>query len=142
MLAFDGMELEAKTQLTDVFEKDPKAPLSVAFALRALDAPSSDDAFARLATALVDGTDPNAVLAYLRMLGPKAAAATAAVVPFLANDDTAVRTTAAVALGAFGPGAKDALPALERATKDADATVALAAKQAIEQIRASPAPPK
>jgi HEAT repeat protein len=142
MLAFDGTVLEAKTQLTDAFEKDPKAPLSVAFALRALDAPSSEEAFARLTSALADGTDPRTVLAYLRMLGPKAVPATAAVVPFLSNGDAAVRTTAAVALGAFGPGARDALPALELATKDADATVVLAAKQAIAQISASPDRPK
>ena len=142
MLAFDGTEEHAIPKLTDAFEKDPKAPLSVAFALRALDAPSAEKAFARLTTSLADGTDPRTVLAYLRMLGPKAAGATAAVVPFLSDDDATIRMTAAVALGAFGPGAKDALPALERSTHDSDANTALASKQAIATIRAGTGPTK
>jgi HEAT repeat protein len=142
MFVFDGTERTALARLSAEFEKSAKAPLSVAYGLCALDAPESARALARLTSALSEGTDPNAVLAYLRMLGPKAAAATPGVVPFLAGEVAQTRMLAAVALGAFGPGAKEAIPALERLAKDSDANVVLGAKQAIEQIRADPAPQK
>lgn len=121
--------------LSRAFDKDGSPP-SIAFALAALDAPAEAKALERLIAMASKGERLSDVLAALRLLGPKAAAATPAVVPFLTNEDPIVRMTAAVALGAFGPGAKDALPALERSSKDADANVALTSKQAIEEIRA------
>jgi HEAT repeat protein len=52
----------------------------------------------------------------------------------LADEDAAVRAAAATALGAYGPAAESALPALRKATKDADEQVQREAGRAIITI--------
>ncbi len=136
-----GVRDRSVAALARAFDGDGSPP-SVAFALAALDATAAAKALERLIAMASRGERLSDVLAALRLLGPKAAGSVAAIVPHLSSEDPRTRISAAVALGAIGPGAKDALPALERMSKDPDAMVVTAAKQAIEEIRAASGPTK
>jgi HEAT repeat protein len=138
-IAATGAARVAVPALTTVLEDFPNTPPSVAYALCALDAPVAPRALERLMAVAGEDVPGQDLLVLLRLLGPKAAAAAPLVVRALQSEDEAVRTSAAVALGAFGPDAKDALPALEAVAEDEAPMVALAARRAIEAIRLPPA---
>jgi HEAT repeat protein len=135
-LAAVGVAEEAVPTLTREFDADPDAPLTVAHALCALDAPCAAKALERLVSALEDPDLRDQALGLLKDLGPKAAAATAALTRLLAEPGIFVRAGAADALGAIGPSAKEALPALERAAQDKSPAVSDHARRAIASIRA------
>jgi HEAT repeat protein len=52
----------------------------------------------------------------------------------LASDKVSVRLMALNTLGLFGPRAKEALPAIQKATQDADASVQQRAKEVLEKV--------
>lgn len=128
-------ERAAVEALSDWFEHDIDPPADLAWALVELDAPIAPRALAQLAELATDRTDPHLALRCIAELGPKAAPTVPAVAGQLASTFDEVRKLAALALGAIGPAAKDALPALERAFSDRDKDVAAAARAAVERIR-------
>ena len=60
-----------------------------------------------------------------------------ALIPLLADADPDVRWTAARALGAVGPKAAKAVPALTKALRDENADVREGARVAIEKVQAA-----
>jgi HEAT repeat protein len=61
--------------------------------------------------------------------------AVAVLVPLVENGDGPIRCQAIEALGAMGPAAKDAIPALQEAMEDASSPVRIAARRALKKIR-------
>jgi len=92
-------------------------------------------ALAEIARSTTQGTQYKALDA-LAQLGTEAAAATDTLVELLQADDFRVRSRAAFALGAIGPAARQALPALQRAARDRNPQVRQNARQAIAKIMA------
>lgn len=68
-------------------------------------------------------------------IAPTDSRVVAAMSAAMRNTDRRVRTTAARVLGKAGPAARPALPALEKAARDENASVRQAAAEALEKIR-------
>ena len=129
--------------LTRAFEKDPAASPNVARSLVALDAPLAGKALDRLIEGMGSSDDPTRELILLGQLGAKAARAVPAICKILDGTDKFRRLSAADALAKIGLAAKDALPALERGARDADADVAQSCTRALDAIRTpGEGPPK
>ncbi len=71
----------------------------------------------------------------LARIGTQAEEPITALVPLLADRDSAVRLNTAIALSAFGAKGSQAVAALQNAQKDRDSRVAAAATAALERIR-------
>ena len=132
--------------------KNPDAGIRAraAFALKEL-GPTAKTALPALATAL---SDTNLNVRYwaattLKQFGPEAVSAVPALVMSLKTFPGGtpklegphryfadIRSVSAEALGAIGPGSKDAIPALKEATKDKNADVQAAAVMALKNIQA------
>ncbi|MDZ4686181.1 MAG: HEAT repeat domain-containing protein [Planctomycetaceae bacterium] len=127
--------------ITNVIESDdPKLRLAAAWSLLQFD-PGNDDYLKIALPRLIEGlSQPEAPIRYeaartLGQLGPKAAAAQAALVERLATEnDRQVRIAMAVAVAELGPGATMAVPSLIGIAKGSDVAARRAAMYSLGRI--------
>ncbi|MGB2823153.1 MAG: HEAT repeat domain-containing protein [Phycisphaerae bacterium] len=75
----------------------------------------------------------------LAQIGPEAAGAVDVLIPHLKSSDRGTRIYTAIALGMFGPAARQAIPALTEAMRDPDEDLHREAAEALRRIRSSKA---
>lgn len=108
--------------------------LAAAYAVMKID-PSSRQAQEVLQQAMQRGE--GGVIVAVTAQGPQAAWAMSTLIQLLRDPRPGIRRLAAEGLGEIGPAAKNALPALEKATRDPDDRVRDAARAAVERLAAS-----
>jgi HEAT repeat protein len=101
------------------------------------DGPSADVSTLIATLDTADGDAKLNALAELGKAGPAALPALKKVIPMLSDPDPLIRRTAAYVLEQIGPPAKEAVPALEEAMKDASTDVMMAVSRALEAIEPS-----
>jgi len=97
------------------------------------------DVNAQLAGLAGDADAKVAALAEISKAGPDAASAVSKIIPLLKDEDAVVRRTAAFALGAIGPAAKEAVPTLKEMMQTTDRDQLTAVANALRSIEPSAA---
>lgn len=114
-------------------ESDQSIRSNCTYALRNIDQ-TNQELLAEFIKLLDDPSMQSNAVSYLAQYGAKAAPAVPKLLKVLDSPDRYQRQQAARTLGAIGPAAKDALPALRAATRDPDRSLVQAATEAISQI--------
>jgi HEAT repeat protein len=111
--------------------------IAAAFAMQKL-APERREFVPVFAEAIRKGV--GGVIVDIGSMGPDAVWAVPLLTEALAGPEDTLQWLAAEALGKIGPRARDAIPALEKATRSKDERVSAAAKTALQSVRATSAP--
>lgn len=114
-------------------ESDQSIRSNCIYALRNIDQ-NSQQLLSEFIKLMDDPSMQSNVVSYLSHYGSKAAPAVPKLIKILNTSERYQRQNAARTLGAIGPAAKDALPALRAATQDADRSLVQVASEAIRQI--------
>jgi HEAT repeat protein len=137
LVSIGPKSIEAKRALLGAFVDDSiHVRIIAAYALYEID-PANVISVPVLVECLTDKDWENQERAAIRLglMGRKSINAVSQLTWLVRSPSQSVRWSAARALGRIGPGARDALPVLEKALGDVDGQVREAAKEALEAIR-------